>query len=488
VALALAAWAMSCSGALSDASKPPAFDPEQQAKCKVAKSVTEPLIVEWPSAARAKLEAHVRQGLVAVRYTGCEMKVLERCSAAGKYAYVPLTRKRDRLAIRTADELYANLPVYAASFEGKLEQAGELGVDMTIVGRLEARTEMPALVGDCVEATHVITALTVGAFEFSAAGRAQAGAGVSVEGAGAGTRALHERETLSEDGDKSACDRSTLGDASPPEGCGAVLRVEVAPIPGREAPPPEDARPLQSAGQSRRGEPSAAPVRACGSEAIAVAGATFWAGAADSAGEYNQPARHQVTVAPFCIDRTEVTVGRYAECFQAKRCTRPSTSGTGNCNYGNAGRGNQPVNCVVFEQAKAYCAFRGKRLPTEDEWEYAARGGDGRLFPWGSTAPTKQLCWRGAHDQYRGETCAVASFPDGASPFGVLDMAGSVSEWTASRACFPDGNCRQRDRVVRGGHWRHSEPQHVRTTWRDYMEETSTHDALGFRCVQSLLR
>src|SRR6186997_2588172 len=108
-----------CSGgnAASTLAKPPEFDPKNQTKCGVTKSQAEPLIVEWPSAARGKLEADMRRGVVAVRYVGCDMEVLGQCTAKGSYGYTPITRKRDRITMRDADDLYANIPVGAARLE-----------------------------------------------------------------------------------------------------------------------------------------------------------------------------------------------------------------------------------------------------------------------------------------------------------------------------------------------------------------------------------
>jgi len=123
---------------VSDLARAPEFDPKGQSKCGVAKSQAEPLIVEWPDAARGKLESQVRRGLVAVRYIGCDMQVLGQCTVPGKYGYASLNPKKSRVKMRNADELYASIPAYAVKFEGTLARAGELNVEMTIVGRYEA--------------------------------------------------------------------------------------------------------------------------------------------------------------------------------------------------------------------------------------------------------------------------------------------------------------------------------------------------------------
>jgi len=128
------------------------------------------LIVEWPSADRLTLEARVRKGVVPVRYAGCEMELLEQCSLAGQYAYPALNKQKESLTLRTVDDLYAKLPLGAASLEGQLKSAGELGLAMTMVGRYEWSGSPPFadLQGNCEKATHVISALVVGTFDFYA--------------------------------------------------------------------------------------------------------------------------------------------------------------------------------------------------------------------------------------------------------------------------------------------------------------------------------
>ncbi len=214
--------------------KPP--DTEQatgQAKCGVRKSAAKPLVVEWPAAERAALESGAARGLVAVRYEGCDMEVLTTCTATGAYSYVGLTQKREAVRITSADELYAELPVGAAGLEAKLERAGQLNVDMVIVGRKEADKSTfneRDLTGRCDEATHVITGLTVGAFSFYTGASAEVGGAVKVGNMGAGASSSAGNEVLREDGSGESCAVASSGDTSPPEGCGALLRVEVVPI------------------------------------------------------------------------------------------------------------------------------------------------------------------------------------------------------------------------------------------------------------------
>jgi hypothetical protein len=204
-----------------------------QAKCGVKASAAKPLVVEWPAADRAALESRAHRGLVAVRYQGCEMEVLTNCTVQGTYSYLGLNQKREGVRIKSVDELYAQLPVGAVGLEAKLERAGQLNVDMVIVGRKEAeRAEFTErdLEGRCSDATHVITGLTVGVFSFYAGASAEIGAGVKVGNIGAGVSSGTEREVLKQDGNEDACAAATQADVDAPPGCGALLRVEVVPI------------------------------------------------------------------------------------------------------------------------------------------------------------------------------------------------------------------------------------------------------------------
>lgn len=204
-----------------------------QAKCGVRASAAKPLVVEWPAADRAALEARANRSLVAVRYQGCEMEVLSNCTVDGVYSYLGLNQKREGVRIKSIDELYAQLPVGAVALEGKLERAGQLNVDMVIIGRKEAeRAEFTErdLDGRCSEATHVITGLTVGAFSFYAGASAELGAGVKVGNIGAGVSSGTNREVLKQDGNEDSCAAASQSDFEAPPGCGALLRVEVVPI------------------------------------------------------------------------------------------------------------------------------------------------------------------------------------------------------------------------------------------------------------------
>jgi formylglycine-generating enzyme required for sulfatase activity len=203
---------------------------------------------------------------------------------------------------------------------------------------------------------------------------------------------------------------------------------------------------------------------------------------------------HQVTLTAFRIDRTEVTVSAYADCHDSGSCSAPDTSGmSGRCNWDKPERVDHPINCVTWEQARVYCAWVGKRLPTEAEWEMAARGGDGRRYPWGNEVP---LCSRANYGRCVGDvTEPVGSHPTGASASGALDMAGNVDEWVAdwydmdyyasSPATDPQGSATGEFRVVRGGSW-FNIPWYLRTSARTRNDPSTRYLGTGFRCAHSL--
>jgi formylglycine-generating enzyme required for sulfatase activity len=184
--------------------------------------------------------------------------------------------------------------------------------------------------------------------------------------------------------------------------------------------------------------------RAPKAERVVIPGGPFTQGSTRG-DEDERPAR-KVTLKAFSIDRTEVTRGDYATCVAAKRCKPPLQEPPPPADP------KLPMTGVDWNDAQAYCRFAGARLPSEAEWEKAARGEDGREYPWGNDAD----CARGNWGTFEGEgPCAgknpgrpvpVGQYPSGASPYGVLDLGGNVWEWVADK--YDEDPKR---RVVRGG-------------------------------------
>jgi formylglycine-generating enzyme required for sulfatase activity len=210
---------------------------------------------------------------------------------------------------------------------------------------------------------------------------------------------------------------------------------------------------------------------------ILVPGGTFTMGSTD--GQRDEKPTRTIRVRPFEMDVTEVTLGAYIACIDAGNCTYPDEDSF--CNWGKKGHETHPMNCVDWEQAKAYCSSVGKRLPTEEEWEYAARGTDGRVFPWGKGEPPEGIC---TNRTKRG-TCPADSSPVD-SPFGLRGMAGNVWEWTSSGYNEDYGKGRGTDRrVYRGGSFYEDNLKDMRATTRNMRPPSTRFDYLGFRCART---
>ncbi len=225
--------------------------------------------------------------------------------------------------------------------------------------------------------------------------------------------------------------------------------------------------------------------------------ATFTMGSND--GEDDEQPPHSVTVSTFWLDRLEVTAGQYQACVDAGGCPRAHFRVSGDmpyCNYGEPGRRDHAMNCVDFHGAEAYCRFAGKRLPTEAEWERAARGAAGRTYPWGEEAPD---CTRVVMENDENDGCGEdhvfpgASRPKGATPEGIQDLAGNVWEWVsdyydphyyaASPERNPAGPASGQRRGMRGSSWLASNPKTFRGANRDSDALDYVGNGVGFRCA-----
>ena len=212
---------------------------------------------------------------------------------------------------------------------------------------------------------------------------------------------------------------------------------------------------------------------------------------------------HTVTLDDYYFDQYEVTNAQYAaflneqgnqsegdEPWHRVSLNRERIHERGGSWQIESGYGNYPVMVVSWYGAQSYCAWRGDRLPTEAEWEKAARGDDGREYPWGNESPSESLL---NSDFTEGDIVPVGSYPDGASPYGVYDMAGNVWEWVAdwhdadfygnSPDANPSGPSLGELKVLRGGAWP-SVSSNVRSAYRSGGRPLYAVNEIGFRCAR----
>jgi formylglycine-generating enzyme required for sulfatase activity len=271
------------------------------------------------------------------------------------------------------------------------------------------------------------------------------------------------------------------------------------------------------------------PLKNCGEKMATIEGGKFFMGSDDKDASEDERPAHQVTLAPYCIDLYEVTTAEYKACSDVGECKRAPVevewkdikpqeqkSYSRLCNANHPENATHPINCVDWDMAGQYCAWQKKRLPTEAEWEFAARGPDGRRYPWGDEEPDKtrmNACGKecttwsaknrvvlGYGDQrmYADDdgyplTAPVGSFPAGKSRYGLYDVVGNVWEWTGDwdakyapePVTDPKGPATGTRRIVRGGAFNGIMPSWVRPSQR-YSDLPTTHShAYGFRCAQS---
>lgn len=250
---------------------------------------------------------------------------------------------------------------------------------------------------------------------------------------------------------------------------------------------------------------------------VEIPAGSFLMGSND--GEADEKPVHRVTLPTYYLDQYEVTMDDYQKCVRAGRCSALEKTVKWEqyseedvkkysplCNVNQRGKGRHPVNCVDWSQAAAYCKWFGKRLPTEEEWEYAARGTEGRKYPWGNEKPRAGLlnaCGSEcvemfkkldltSKEMYSGNdgwemTAPVGSVKGDKSPFGVMDLGGNVTEWVQDwyRNSYQKSDGPTRNRSLRGGSWFDFNPSFVRAPDRDGDSPEDRFSGVGFRCART---
>jgi formylglycine-generating enzyme required for sulfatase activity len=300
----------------------------------------------------------------------------------------------------------------------------------------------------------------------------------------------------------------------------------------RQAPEPPKAdvsRPAAAPALSSPPPASVPPAPSCPEGMVLIPAGQFFMGSDLKDALPNQKPSHNVTLGAFCMDLYEVTAQKYRQCSDVGKCRRATPEVewanitpkdkkvySELCTIADPAKAEHPMNCVSWEMASTYCKNNDARLPTEAEWEYATRGPDGRIYPWGDEAPTAQhlnacgkecLAWAKAHQvsaQFPGAlypdddgfatTAPVGKFPAGRSRFGPYDVVGNVWEWVAdyegsyqaADQTNPTGPETGQKRVIRGGAWNGSFPDWLHPSFRYAQDPKSQSHGVGFRCAKSL--
>lgn len=273
--------------------------------------------------------------------------------------------------------------------------------------------------------------------------------------------------------------------------------------------------------------PPAPPVvPACPEGMAQIPAGQFFQGSDERDALDNEKPSHNVTLPAFCMDLHEVTAAAYKACSDVGKCKRAGTEVdwpnitarertlySPLCTVDDPDKLDHPINCVTWEMADLFCKAQDKRLPSEAEWEYATRGPDGRVYPWGDEPPTAKhlnacgtecAAWGKAHatpleplypeDDGYATTAPVGRFEAGRSRFGPYDVAGNVWEWvadwygpyTAEEASSPKGPERGEKRVIRGGAWNGSYASWLRPSFRYAQAPTAKSYGIGFRCARDV--
>ncbi len=271
----------------------------------------------------------------------------------------------------------------------------------------------------------------------------------------------------------------------------------------------------------------AAPVPTCPDRTVKIPAGQYFQGSDIKDAPANEKPAHNVTLDAFCIDLYEVTAREYRSCSDVGKCKRAATEVewpnitpadkkiySPLCTIDDPEKGDHPINCVSWDMASTYCKAQDKRLPTEAEWEYATRGPDGRVYPWGDEQPTAKhlnacgpecVAWGKQNksplqalyqeDDGFATTAPVGKFEAGRSRFGPYDVVGNVWEWVADwygdyspvDKANPTGPDAGQRRVIRGGAWNGSFASWLHPSFRYAQDPNAASHGIGFRCAKPLL-
>lgn len=441
-----------CAGRSSSSPRGPAV-----AQVHCAEELETPVsLVGVDERTREAIGRSANRGLVAVRYEGqgCRrtLAVVPTCHHSAGYDLEILFEQASRV-MRNDWQVRRALSLASEQLLPHVRRSGGIRVDVVSVGRLTAprrlRLERDALEGSgCDAATHLVRELRLGGFSLTV------GPIIELERAPrTGAKSLAAKGTtrvLDRGGDAAECARARKLKKHV-SGCDVPVTVDLVPLvpADREAP------------------------------MVVVRGGRLG----------------DRTIQPFAIDRTEVTAADYQRCVAARAC-KPARRGR-LCTAGIPGRERHPVNCVSHLQARQFCTFVKKRLPTEQEWAFAAGAGSKRRFTWGDAWPppegagnladetTAQIRPHWAHitgymDGFA-TTAPVGALPAAKSELRVANMAGNVQEWV-------DGAGPRGSRVVRGGSFGHGRPEQLEVSRRSFYLPDHTSAHVGFRCARSARR
>ncbi len=404
---------------------------------------TRPSLVGADTALREAVEAGAKQHIVVVKYGGdsCDarLEILADCHAPGRYAYQP--EPKQTKGVVKSEAMSRELPFASPT------DAEAVRFDARRVAILHApeatRIDRAGLVGECEGATHVAMQIDIGGF-----------------GVAKGTVAALEQG-------------------------GVVFSPDIAD--GRVGDPND------CSVAERRKRRTGGCDRAIALDLVPVTNETIELGPVDIAAGTYRLGKSKVELAAYAIDRREVTAAQYQACVDAGACKEAAKFDR--CTAGVPEKSRHPANCVTAEQAESYCAWKKQRLPTEAEWERAARGADDASYTWGSawpppegaanladsTAKTRAPHWEAIEGYVDGfpETAPVGALVQYPSASGITGAGGNVMEWTADWA-----DRRKTARVVKGSSFGHADKTQARVTSSNAYDANRASAHIGFRCAR----